>query len=313
MLCSMHILSSPSEETYTNTTLSTALLDDSTRCLFLLGFDISSPAVLQLPTYLASRHWRQPNDKTSTAIHTTHSIPVDGKTTYFNWIAAHPSHRSTFHSAMRAQTISLFGSATFYPFDTVLSSSSSPAIVDIGGGRGQSLIQITETYPALLANGTKFYLQELGPVIAEAKAQGLPPCIEAQTHDFFRPQPIRGARIYHLSQILHDWPDADAVLILRHVVDAMDKKSSRVLIVDRCLPDKDVPPEMAMLDLYMMALAAGVERGERQWRELLGQAGLELVKVWRVEGFDLAGIEARVAGSRSGSGSEVVLNAGGAA
>ena len=81
----------------------------------------------------------------------------------------------------------------------------------------------------------------------------------------------------------------------------MDRDTSRVLIVDRCLPeDRDVPPEMAMLDLYTMALAAGVEKGEAQWRKLLGRAGLELVRVWRAEGVDLAGLEARVVGKREG-------------
>ena len=49
-----------------------------------------------------------------------------------------------------------------------------------------------------------------------------------------------------------------------------------------------------------MALAAGVERGQAQWRELLGRAGLELVRVWRAEGADLAGLEARVVGKREG-------------
>ena len=232
------------------------------------------PAVLKLPTHLASQRWRQPTDKTSTAIHAVHSIPVDCKTTYFDWVAAHPIHRSTFNSAMRAQTVSLFGSATLYPFDIVLSSASSTSIVDIGGGRGQSLIQIVQNYPTLLTANTKLYLQDLSPVIAEARAQGLTPYIQTQTHNFFTPQPVRGAALYHLSQILHDWPDADAVLILRHVADAMDGVTSHVLIVDRCLPeDREVPPEMAMLDLYMMALAASVERGGGAVEGVVGAGG----------------------------------------
>lgn len=40
----------------------------------------------------------------------------------------------------------------------------------------------------------------------------------------------------------------------------------------------------AMMDLNMLTLCSGMERTESQWRELVGQAGLRIVNIWRPEG-----------------------------
>ncbi|KAK7976199.1 hypothetical protein PG989_014662 [Apiospora arundinis] len=49
-------------------------------------------------------------------------------------------------------------------------------------------------------------LQELPEVIAAATAKGVGADgrIKLQTHDFFTPQPVKGARVYFMRTILHD-------------------------------------------------------------------------------------------------------------
>lgn len=56
--------------------------------------------------------------------------------------------------------------------------------------------------------------------------------IELQVHDFFTPQPIKGARAYFMRSVLHDWPDEQCRKILGHLKDAMDPGYSKILISD---------------------------------------------------------------------------------
>jgi hypothetical protein len=49
----------------------------------------------------------------------------------------------------------------------------------------------------------------------------------------------------------------------------MAQDYSRVLIVDFILSDTKTPLMRASLDIQMMSIGTGVERSERQWRDLL--------------------------------------------
>lgn len=64
-------------------------------------------------------------------------------------------------------------------------------IVDLGGGRGQALIDMREDHPALL-QGARLVLVDLGPVIDSAREAGLPPWVEPVKGSFFEPLPIQG-------------------------------------------------------------------------------------------------------------------------
>ena len=61
------------------------------------------------------------------------------------------------------------------------------------------------------------------------------PCITFQEHNFFKAQHERGAEIYLLRTVLHDWQDDDAVAILRNLAGAMSS-GSRLVIMDVVLP-----------------------------------------------------------------------------
>jgi hypothetical protein len=55
---------------------------------------------------------------------------------------------------------------------------------------------------------------------------------------------------------------------------------SKLLLHDMIIPEQGASPFHAMLDLSMMVFNGGMERTERQWKELLARADLELVKIW---------------------------------
>ncbi|KAJ6782143.1 hypothetical protein PWT90_07435 [Aphanocladium album] len=105
--------------------------------------------------------------------------------------------------------------------------------------------------------------------------------VEHMVHDFFTPQPVRGARMYYMRNIMHDWRDQDAAVILRHVREAMDANRSVLLIDDMVLPNSGTHWHAAQLDIVMMAALAARERTMRQWEELVPRAGLRIREVFR--------------------------------
>lgn len=89
-----------------------------------------------------------------------------------------------------------------------------------------------------------------------------------------------GARAYFYHHILHDWSDIKCHEILRGVKASMKPGYSRLLLHEMIIPEEGASTFHAMLDMTMMAFNAGMERTERQWRELLTAAGFVVLKAW---------------------------------
>ena len=160
-------------------------------------------------------------------------------------------------------------------------------IVDVGGSIGHDLRELKEKMPKIPG---RFILQDLSHVIEQA--MDLPTGIEATVHDFWTPQPVKGARIYFMHSVLHDWPDEDCRKLLRHTAAAMEKGYSKLLINENVIPDRGASWEMTSLDWFMMALAAARERTEAQWRELLESAGFRITGIWTKNAASQSVIEA---------------------
>lgn len=104
-----------------------------------------------------------------------------------------------------------------------------------------------------------------------------------------------GAPIYFLRRILHDWADASSATILRRIADAMDRElPSRLVIAEQILPTRGISSESALVDTVMMTFT-GMERTEKQWGELLTQAGLKAVNFYRAPGTPFGAVEAVLA------------------
>lgn len=144
-------------------------------------------------------------------------------------------------------------------------------IVDLGGGDGSLLAAVLERAPE--AHGV---LVERPPALAAAELR-LGPLVDAGRcelveGDFLRSVP-RGADVYLLSRILHNWSDQDACTVLCHCREAMSP-DGRVLIAERVLPDEDPPWLSTFLDAHMMVMTTGAERTEGEYEKLLRSAGL---------------------------------------
>jgi SAM-dependent methyltransferase len=162
-------------------------------------------------------------------------------------------------------------------------------IVDVGGGTGGLLAAICARYPAV--DGIVFDLPA-ARAAAEAlfAANGLDSRCRFVGGTFFESSLPEGDLIV-LSRVLHDWSDERAVAILRRCEQAMTV-GGRLLIVDQLLaPGPRLATDAVMLDLHMLATLDGRERTEAEFAELLGAAGLRLLRatatgapVWLLEG-----------------------------
>jgi hypothetical protein len=184
-----------------------------------------------------------------------------------------------------------------YPFQTELDQikqgPDAVTLVDVGGGFGQAIMALKQAYPDVPG---RFILQDLPKTIqkadvAKAKEVGFEPMV----HDFFQPQPIKGAKYYHLRRVLHDWNDDNCLKILAAVRSAMDPAYSRLLIGDFVLSDISPGPAETFIDLMMMVTCDGGERAESEWHALLGNAGFKIDKIWRADVGTTGIIEASVA------------------
>lgn len=150
-------------------------------------------------------------------------------------------------------------------------------LVDIGGGEGNDLAAFHASFPN---QPGQLILQDLPQVIGDIK--DLSPAIQRSAYDFFTPQPIKGARAYFMCNVLHDWPNKQALQILKNVRDAMST-GSMLLVNESIVPDRDVSMFSASADFIVMSCFSALDRTWEQWNTLLETVGLRVVKTWAPE------------------------------
>jgi hypothetical protein len=207
----------------------------------------------------------------------TYRHGTEGKSV-FETLAQQPDTLALFGRVLKAAA-SLKPFVGIYPWERLADSDPQrPLFVDIGGGPGHAIAAILAAHPELPPTG--FVLQELPNVIELAK-KSLPADVQLQSHDFFTPNPVRGAKVYHLRACLHDWSDEICVRMLKCVVPAM-AADSRLLIAECLLPTDprdDVGGLMGFQDMSMLCIG-GKERTEEGFRRIVKEAGLAIEKIW---------------------------------
>jgi 2,7-dihydroxy-5-methyl-1-naphthoate 7-O-methyltransferase len=138
--------------------------------------------------------------------------------------------------------------------------SSIGSVADIGGGTGRLLRAILDAHPHL--HGTLF---DQPQVVATVEAG---PRLDVIPGDLFT-DPLPGADVLVLSQILHGWPDEAAARILARCAGAAE----RVLVVESVLPSRPSADE-ASFDLFMLTLVGGRQRTLADFGRLGAACGL---------------------------------------
>jgi len=149
-------------------------------------------------------------------------------------------------------------------------------VVDVGGGQGLLIASLLQTYPNL--SGTLFDLPELvvrGSPLLEK--WGVSDRCTVVGGSFFDSVP-RGAEVYLLRHIVHDWDDQRACRILRNCRDAA-APGGKVLVVERMISANHQGLALLAYDMEMMVNFGGKERTETEFRELFMEAGLRLARV----------------------------------
>jgi hypothetical protein len=187
---------------------------------------------------------------------------VHGKS-FFQYLQDDAAAARSFNAAMTSYSTQEIAAVTaaydFTPF---------AAIADIGGGHGRLLHAILQAAPH--ARGILFDLPAVGAgagVIERTTVVG---------GDFFV-EVSRGAQLYVMKSIIHDWDDAAARRILANCRAAM-AADSRLLLIERVIGEPNEPGEAKLFDISMLAMLGGRERTTAEYRALLDSAGLRMTR-----------------------------------
>ena len=107
------------------------------------------------------------------------------------------------------------------------------SVVDVGGGLGhvsRTLVDYSPTVKCIVEDAPEVILQAQESLSADLRER-----INFKVHDFFQEQPVKGADVYLLRLILHDWSDKYATMIIKALIPAL-KPGAKIVVNDRVVP-----------------------------------------------------------------------------
>jgi C-methyltransferase len=213
-------------------------------------------------------HWSRLVDSVRTG---RPSVPTLRGQEFFDYLAGEPELARLFDQAMTS-----ISELTVGPIVAGYDFSGYSTIVDVGGGHGRLLAAVLSATPA--AQGV---LYDQPQVVADApkllRQHGIDDRVRIESGSFFETVPA-GGDAYILKMIIHDWPDEQAITILRNVRDAAGPAGT-VLLVEQVIPTHDREFSGKWSDLEMLLCLAARERTADEYRDLLARAGLHLTRV----------------------------------
>lgn len=258
-LASNGIFTELEEKTFSNNEISSLLSPNHPHSLYeitLFFKEIISPNWPDLTKTLQSH---------TTAFELHHGTPV------FKYFKENPQAASRFNAAMKSKSNALIQSLlNIYNFSIC------STFYDIGAGNGHFSYAILDHYPQLSA--TIFEL----PEVTESAKTKMPPHLESRcsfiSGDFFNHVPSNGD-LYFLKSIIHDWPDSDALKILKNCHKSMPNHA-KLLIIEPILLAPNIPDYAKSMDLLMMSITGGRERSLQEMQNLLQLAGFKLLNTY---------------------------------
>jgi antitoxin (DNA-binding transcriptional repressor) of toxin-antitoxin stability system len=189
----------------------------------------------------------------------------------FEYLADEPELAEIFnHSTTSASELSIAPVTAAYDFSPYAT------IVDVGGGHGRLLAAILAATPA--ARGVLFDLPQVvagaATLLRQHHAHNRVRIVEGS---FFERIPDDGDA-YVLKNVIHDWPDDDAVQILRNVRTAAGAGKT-ILLVELVIPKHNRDFLGKWTDLEMLIGAAARERSATEYGRLLNHAGFQMSRV----------------------------------
>ena len=184
----------------------------------------------------------------------------------FDWMQDRPSDLKTYHSAMSA-----YARHDYRDVSDSVDLTVHDSILDAGGGTGELAFSLLRSCPGLEAT----IMDRAEVVEAATLPAGLAGRCRFVAGDLFGKWPVTSGAVI-LARVLHDWPDRDAMRILRRAREAMP--TGGTLYVMEMVLD-DAAGGGGLLDLNMLVMTGGAERTEQQFRDILAEAGFSLLDV----------------------------------
>ncbi|KAK3329995.1 S-adenosyl-L-methionine-dependent methyltransferase [Apodospora peruviana] len=243
-------------------------------------YELVSGQYRTMRSYLKANGYQNPTDETHTAFHEAFNTHVHP----FQWMTEHPHLLDHFNTYMALRRQADLSWLTVYPVREETAGGGMTAdralYVNVGGGIGHQCAEFRETYPDIPG---RVILQDLPATIERRALQTAG--VENIAHDFFEPQPVKGAKFYYMRGVPHNHPPHRVKQLFANIRDAMAADS--VLLVDETvLPSTGVGFIAASIDLTMLGAFASMERTESDWRELVESVGLELVRSYTYNASD---------------------------
>ncbi|GKZ60306.1 hypothetical protein AnigIFM60653_008906 [Aspergillus niger] len=228
---------------------------------------------------------------------TAHNLAFDHQGSFFDYVSQDPARTVEFANSMKAVSTTSFFDPCHLCKSFDWSSLGDGVVVDMGGSTGHVSIALAESFPSL-----RFVVQDLPDVVSNSikrlEERQLPLSvttrIQFQGHSLFDMQPVKGAAVYLLRQILHDWPDRKAVQILRSIVPALGPRS-KIFIADIVLPKAGSIPAteeqvMRCNDLLLHQFTNTLERTLEDWQAIVSRVSdnLRIQHVYRHPGSILS-------------------------
>ncbi|RYN41800.1 hypothetical protein AA0112_g1804 [Alternaria arborescens] len=228
-------------------------------------FENCGPLFQEMPAFLRANKYQDVTDGKNTVFQPAYNTDLDT----YTWFSQNPLQMGALISYMAMEQAVRGRWLDEYPIRPQMKdwNPELPAFVDVGGNVGHYCAMFKKRFPDIPG---RIILQDLPDTLAHSLKT---PGVEAIGHDFFQPQPIKGAKFYHLGWILHNWNDDKSKQILRQIKSAMSAESV-ILINDMILPEAAVPSFAASLDLVMLGACGARERMRKEWDEILADVGL---------------------------------------
>ncbi|KAI9693283.1 MAG: hypothetical protein M1822_005279 [Bathelium mastoideum] len=289
-LVSTSIIASPSLFHYSHTPLSAGILTQkSAQAASIYMMDTKVAGIARLGDFFEKYGYKSPDDpQNSPCVFAKGYKDMN----FFAMLEEFPVQQAAFNASM-AVTANMGGATeaqNIFPFNE-LDEEGKTILVDVGGGKGQTLEAIRALHPDLkgkmVLQDLKHVLDEQEPVVSREEVEFVP------WNFLEEEQPVKGAKAYLLKRILHDWPDSSCQTILRNLKPAMNGHDSRLLICEAVIDDNN-PAERHVLQDINMLLLSGKERSMKQWEDLLAKEGFDVVKYYGVDGRTHSIIEAKL-------------------
>ncbi|KAF3059903.1 Demethylsterigmatocystin 6-O-methyltransferase [Daldinia childiae] len=247
-------------------------------------FDLCAPATIEAPNWFKRAGYQLPTDPAKGILQTTHGFEEP----LFIWFTKPEAkeawdNANTFFEADRGSSPSW---VSWFPVKEKLLKGYNkdlPVLVDIGGGRGHDIVEFSERFPDVEGD---LILQDQ-QLVLDSPVADLPATVKKYPIDFFKEPPVKGARIYYMKYVLHDWQDDACLQILKNVSAAMTKGYSYLVINDMILPEEGCPLFPALWDVLIFIVLSSQERVVSQWNDLLPAAGLAVEGLYQPPGEGL--------------------------